>query len=348
MENKDHIRLGVGFYPDWWHQSYGLSFGRQYYHDPQYRVEVQAKMALALFERFGDVGLGSAQPEPRPLITYGMVMLPSIFGCEIVFEEGALPWAMPLNLSKEDCGKLVKPDIMSTPAMTEILGQIDFLKSKYGRVVGDVNVTGVQNLALKLRGDQLYIDYFEDPEFAHRLLQFCTDCIQELWLAVYAITGTGAVDVTPMADPKVFVVPNCTVEQISGDTYEEFGLPYDRQLALACRPFGIHHCGSVDPVITQYAKLPNLVFVEAGFGSDFRAARGVLGPEVAFNARISPVLMKNGSPEEVAAAVKDAIDQGAPLDNYSIDTVGLTFGTPDENVRAALNTAREYGRIGGR
>ena len=43
--------------------------------------------------------------------------------------------------------------------------------------------------------------------------------------------------------------------------------------------------------------------------------------------------------------MKEAIDQGAPLHNYSIDTVGLTDGVPDENVRAARKTAMEYGRL---
>jgi len=63
------------------------------------------------------------------------------------------------------------------------------------------------------------------------------------------------------------------------------------------------------------------------------------------NARISPVLMKNGSAEEVAAEVKRLIQEGAPLENYSIDTVGITYGAPDENVKAARRTAQEYGRI---
>jgi hypothetical protein len=66
---------------------------------------------------------------------------------------------------------------------------------------------------------------------------------------------------------------------------------------------------------------------------------------VAVNARISPVLMKNGSADEVAAEVKRLIQEGAPLGNYSIDTVGLTYGTPDENVKTALRTAADYGRI---
>ena len=345
MAGNGHIPLGVGFYPDWWKENYGVIFGREYYYDPDFRVECQAKMAKGLYERFGDVGLGNPDPAPRPLITFGMVMLPAIFGCDIVYEQGALPWAMPLNLSKEECDKLTKPELTKVSPMKEVLAQIDHLKSKYGKVVGDINTTGVQNLALKLRGDELYIDYFEDPDFSHRLLKFCTECIIDLWKLVYPITGTGAVDVTPMCDPTIFCIPNCTVEQISGDTYAEFGLPYDNMLAEACHPFGIHHCGNLDPVVEEYAKVKNLVFMEAGFGTDFAAARRILGPKVAFNARISPVLMKNGTPEEVEATVKDAIDQGAPLSNFSIDTVGLTNGVPDENVRTARKTAMEYGKI---
>lgn len=345
VEQRRHVPLGVGFYPDWWHQGYGLSFGRQYYFDPDYRVRTQAEMARRLFERFGDLGLGHPDPAPKPLITFGMVMLPALLGCEIVFEDHALPWALPRNLGKEECLALKPPDLAQAWPMKEVFGQIEHLKAKHGRVVGDINVTGVQNLALKLRGEELYIDYYEDPDFAHALLKFCAQCVLELWRTVYPLTGTGAVDVTPMADPKTYVVPNCTVEQISGDTYLEFGLPYDTWLANACQPFGIHHCGSVDPVVEHYAKVPNLTFMEAGFGSDFARARRLLGPRVAFNARISPVLMKNGTPGEVAAAVKDALAQGTPLANYSIDTVGLTFGTPDENVRAALITAREHGRL---
>jgi hypothetical protein len=43
-----------------------------------------------------------------------MVMLPYIFGCEIVYEDGALPWAMPLNLSEDEVMKLEVPDIFNS------------------------------------------------------------------------------------------------------------------------------------------------------------------------------------------------------------------------------------------
>ena len=298
-----------------------------------------------LYERFGDVGLGNPDPEPKPLITFGMVMLPTVFGCEIVYKDDALPWAMPLNLSEDEIMKLEVPDILRSYPMTEMIKQIEYLKEKYGGVVGDINTTGVQNLALKIRGDQLYFDFYENSELCRHLLKVCTESIIQLFEFNHKTTGTGAIDVTPMCDPKLYVFPNCTAEQISLETYESHILEYDNQVADACHPVGIHHCGSVDEVLDGYAKVHHLEFIEIGFGSDVKRTREVFGPDVAVNARISPVLMKNGTTEEIAAEVRRLIDNGDPLENFSIDTVGLTYGTPDENVRTALKTASEYGRL---
>lgn len=343
-----HIRLQTGFYPDWFHKHYGIAFNREYYFNPDARIEARMAMDKALYERFGDVGLGNPNPQPTPLITAGMITLPALFGCEIVYEDEALPWAMPLNLADDEIMRLEVPDLTNTWPMTEWIRQIDQLKTKYGRVVGDINTTGVQNLALKIRGDQLYIDYFENPELCHHLLGICTAAVRQLFEFNFKATGTSSVDVTPMSDPGLAMLVNCTIEQISNNTFEEFLLAYDNQLATAfeAQGVGIHHCGSVDQVLPGYAKIKNLRFIEIGFGSDVQRCREVLGPNVAVNARISPVLMKNGTVEEIVAEVCRLIDAGAPLHNFSIDTVGLTHGTPDENVKAARRTAVEYGRIG--
>ena len=350
MAARDHIPLGVGFYPDWFWSHYAISFDRKYYFDPETRVEARMEMDKRLHERFGDVGLGDPNPKPTPIVTAGMITLPAVFGCEIVYQDDAIPWAVPLNLSEDEVRKLEVPDLLSSWPMTEWIKQIDYLKRKYGQVKGDINTTGIQNLALKIRGDELYIDYFENPDLCHHLLRICTECVKQLFEFNYKATGTGAVDVTPMADPKIAVIPNCTEEQISNNIYETFLLQYDNAVADAVREhgFGIHHCGSVNEVLEGYSKVRHLKFIEIGFGSDVKRCREALGADVAVNARISPVLMKNGTPEEVAAEVKKLIEEGAPLENYSIDTVGLTHGTPDENVKIARRTAAEYGKIVGR
>ncbi len=347
MAARASVPLGVGFYPDWFHKHYGISFDKKYYLDPETRIEARMAMDKALYERFGEVGLGTRDPKPKPIITAGMVTLPAIFGCEVVFEDEALPWAIPMNLSEDKVMKLQVPDILNSWPMTEWIKQIGYLKNKYGKVIGDINTTGIQNLALKIRGDQLYIDYFENPDLCHHLLRICTECVKQLFEFNYKATGTGAVDVTPMAEPEIAVIPNCTEEQISNNIYETFLLQYDNEVAdsLKSHGFGIHHCGSVNEVLAGYTKVRHLKFLEIGFGSDVKRCRQMMGPEVAVNARISPVLMKNGSPEEVAAEVKRLIQEGAPLESYSMDTVGITYGTPDENVKAAKRTAQEHGRI---
>lgn len=345
MAENDHIPLGVGFYPDWFHKHYGISFDRKYYLDPETRIEARMEIDKRLYDRFGEVGLGSPDPEPKPMITFGMVMLPAIFGCEIVFEADALPWAMPLNLADDEIMRLEVPDLINSHPMQDMLKQIDYLEGKYGKIVGDINTTGVQNLALKIRGDQLYYDFYENPELSHHLLKVCTESIIQLFKFNHKTTGTGALDVTPMCDPKLSILPNCTAEQISLDIYENFILDYDNQVADACRPVGIHHCGSVNEVLDGYAQVRHLEFIEIGFGSDVKRTREVFGPEVAVNSRISPVLMKNGTVDEVAAEVRCLIGNGSPLKNFSIDTVGLTFGTPDDNVIAARKTAEEYGKF---
>ena len=292
MTEKEHIPLGVGFYPDWFHKHYGISFGKEYYFDPEVRVTTRMEIEKRLYERFGDVGLGNPNPDPKPLITFGMVMLPSIFGCEIIYKEDALPWAMPLNLAEDEIMNLDAPDIFNSYPMTEMIRQIEYLKGKYGRVVGDINTTGVQNLALKIRGDQLYFDFYENPRLCRHLLQICTDCIIALFKFNHETTGTAAMDVTPMCNPELYIFPNCTAEQISLETYKSQILEYDNQVADACHPIGIHHCGSVDEVLDGYAKVHHLEFIEIGFGSDVKRTREVFGPHVAVNARISPVLMK--------------------------------------------------------
>ncbi len=39
MEKKEHIPLGVGFYPDWFYQNYGISFDEKYYFEPETRFQ---------------------------------------------------------------------------------------------------------------------------------------------------------------------------------------------------------------------------------------------------------------------------------------------------------------------
>jgi uroporphyrinogen-III decarboxylase len=130
---------------------------------------------------------------------------------------------------------------------------------------------------------------------------------------------------------------------VSGDTFEQFILPYVNMVAGECYPYGVHHCGSIDAVVKPYAKIKNLAFMEIGFVSDVARARKILGYHVAADARIDPVKMLQETPDVIREEVLSLIRQGRPYHNYSIDTVGCGYGTPDENIRMAFETVGEFG-----
>lgn len=342
MTNEiQHIRASVGFYPNWWHKNYGIAYGKKYYYDPDYRVETQMKQMKLLHERFGDIGLGNPDPQPNPFVDYGMALVPELFGVETKFFDDALPWSIPANMSEEKINSLVVPDVLNTHPMTEIIRQMDYLEKKYGRVTGNINTCGIQNLALKLRGDDLYTDFYVNPDLVHKVMNICLETIIPLANYVRSRTGTLASSVTPMAPPEMYITPNCTTAQISNESYEEFILPYEMKLANALQPFGIHHCGSVDNVVEGYSKIKNMQFIEVGPLTDLRRVRELM-PTVFMNARICPVRMLQCTAEEIEQDVKRLVDTGAPYELLSIDAVGLDYGTPDENVRTMLNTAKNY------
>lgn len=335
------INVKVGFYPSWWYKNYGISYNKQYYLDPDYRIATFQKQQRILYERFGDVGMGKADPAPEPFIDYGMVLLPEVFGCEVEFSDDAIPWAFPANLSEKEIYELEVPDVIHVYPMTAIIKQMDYLEEKYGRVTGNINTTGILNLALKIRGEQLYIDMYDNPALVHHLMGICTEAIIQLARYVKARTGTLASSVTPMAPPEMYVLPDCTVVQISRATFEEFVLPYENKLAAVLQPFGIHHCGKADHMLEGYAKVNNLSFLEVGPMTDLQRLRELM-PDVFVNARIDPVRMLHCSADEIRQDVRRIIDIGAPYDKLSIDAVGCDYDTPDENVRAMLIEANEY------
>ncbi|MFN2167512.1 MAG: hypothetical protein ACK2U9_14760, partial [Anaerolineae bacterium] len=66
--SKRLLPVDVIFHPDWWHTHYDLDFGPQFHFHPGTRVESERRMRQALYDRFGDLGLGEAQARPRPVV----------------------------------------------------------------------------------------------------------------------------------------------------------------------------------------------------------------------------------------------------------------------------------------
>ncbi len=340
------LPVDVVFHPEWWYTHYELDFREPFYFDPQVRVESERRMRQALYDRFGDLGLGEANASSRPVVgpvhlAIGFVVQ-AMLGCQVRFSEDAAPWVLCAELTEEEVWALEVPDLESAPMMRQTIALMDALEEEFGYLEGDIPWDGVQNVALDLRGQQLFLDYYDNPDLVHHLFDVIARTIYLVADYVGRRTGTSSVSLNRIVasiDPRLHLHSNCSVQMISRATYEQFLLPWECWLAERLQPYGIHHCGdNLEHVIEAYARVPGLAYVDVGWGSDVAACRKAL-PDAFFSLRLNPARLRAQTPAEVRADTERLLDQAGPLDKVALCCVAMDACTPDENVRTIFEVA---------
>jgi uroporphyrinogen-III decarboxylase len=336
------------FNPNWWHQTTGICFDRSFYLDPQVRISNDVTMRRVMHQRYGELGLGEPNPQPRPMIgslyVAGGFVIPALLGAEIFFAPDAAPQPRPLHLKPEQIEQLKKPDFCQTWPMTELIAQMDALESEWGYLTGDLNTDGLLNAAYHLYGADLFADFYHAPQRVTYLLELIAELIVEVATYIRGRTGSCSISVNRMVehiDPDFFLHANCSVPMISPQSYRTLQLPIEKQMAARLQPFGIHHCGNnLQRYASAYAELaPG--FVDVGWGSDIPACRKIL-PEVFFNLRLSPVRMLTCTPEEIAADTESLLRAAGPLELAGVCCINMDYGTPDENLFAMYEVVEKY------
>ena len=342
----------VVFNPRWWHHTAGISFERPFYFDPATRVANDVTMRRVLHQRFGDIGLGEANPEPRPvagsLHVAGGFVIPALLGAEIRFEPDAAPQPLPAPLSAEQIDRLEAPDWRTTWPMSELVAGWDAQEAEAGYLVGDLNTDGVLNAAYHFYGQELFVDFHEAPGRVRRVLEVIADLIVDVASYVRWRTGSCSVAVNRMAervDPNLFIHANCSVQMISPRSYRALHLPIEQRMASRIQPFGIHHCGdNMHRVAAAYAEL-GIAFADVGWGSDVAACRRAL-PDAFLNLRLSPIRMLQCTPAEMAADAEKLLQAAGALDQVGLCCINMDYGTPDDNLFAVYEVVERYRRQG--
>jgi len=343
------IPVDVTFHPSWWHKNANVAFNRDFFENVDYRLEADVRMRRVLFEKFGDLGLGEEYPKPRPIIGSDLIasgfLHSAILGCQVRYSDENPPEVICMNLDDDGVMNLTTPRLDESPIWRDLQSQIDRLLSEFGYVMPCVNLMGVQNIALDIRGSGLYIDYFENPELARRLLSLCAALSVEIGRRLRSLSkkvSWGVTAITKQTAPDVYLTSNCTVEMVSQDVYEEFLLEYDVILAKEFQPFGIHHCGqTMEHVAEGYKKAGKLAFAEVGAFSDIGYVRKCL-PDVYLNARYSPAKLTAVSRGELQSDISQIMEAAKPLNLLSISCVGIDASVSDEKVSDFMKICREF------
>jgi len=348
----EFLPVELVFNPNWWHHAAGISFEEPFYLDAATRMANDVKMRRLLHERYGAMGLGEAEPRPRPIIgslhVAGGFVIPALLGARIRFAPDAAPQPEPLNWIIAQVEALQKPDWRQLWPMRQLIADMDALEAEHGFLVGDLNTDGLLNAAYHLYGEQLYLDFYQAPERARRVLEIIGELIVDVALYVRSRTGSCSISVNRMAahvDPRLFLHANCSVQMISLASYHALHLPVEQGMACRIEPFGVHHCGdNTHRIAPAYAELP-LRYLEVGWGSDVAACRRAL-PDAFLNLRLSPVRMLQASPPEIAADTEALLQAAGPLERVGVCCINMDHGTPDDNLWAMFDVIRRYRQYG--
>ncbi|NJD03683.1 MAG: hypothetical protein FIA99_14060 [Ruminiclostridium sp.] len=341
------LPVEIIFNPRWWNKNCNITFDKGFFIDPVRRVNDEQKMRTYLYERFGDIGLGEKNSGEKPVM--GPVHLAAgyivsqLLGCEIRFNECDPPDVIAANMTDQEVMGLEAPDIFEAGTTRELINMMNELEDRYGYLVGDVNWSGVQNIALDLRGQQLFIDYYENHELVEHLFEIISKTLVEFVTYIRKRTGSSSISVNPSVrhfGPSVNLHSNCSVAMISNEFYEKFLLKYDNFLSANLQPYGIHHCGdNMDRVAEGYSKVNGVEFFDVGWGSDIRKCRELL-PDAFFNLRLNPVKILTCSDNEVEEDIIKLVENNGGIRNAGICCINMDNGTPDINIKKVFDTAK--------
>ena len=334
---ESDMRVSLGFEPAWFHKRCGVNFTEKWHKDPFYRYESLVKMKKELCQRFPSVSYWN-EDNKDDLATisgcYGAYVIPMVCGFPLVYEKDRWP---EINKNKEklsvkEVEKLNIEDILKNKFVEEIFQQMDIIKNQWGKIHGYLNWQGVLNNAFILRGEDIFIDFFDRPAFTHHLFTLISDLMIRLAQKVQKKQRKSGFYINH------FCVSNCTVNMVSPQIYREFLLPYDKKIAESgFERFGMHTCNwNVTPYLEEIKKLPKVGYLDMGIMSDMRKVK-VMFPEARRAVMYSPVRLQEASFDEIKKDMKKIYHELSPCDIVMAD---IQATTSDKRVNELLQICR--------
>jgi len=343
---REPLPVELVFSPQWWNKETGITFDRDFFFHPARRVEDERKMEQHLYEKWGRYGLGRDHGVNRPEV--GAVHLASGFllsemmGCDIDYREAAPPEVICKYMEEPDTRPI--EGAFESAAFRAFIKMQEDLKAKYGYITGDANWSGILNLALDLRGQELFIDLFEKGEESAIFFSKLANLIERYTGHLQNTTNSTSVSVNRTLvhfDKPILLHSECSLTMVSEDTYREYLMPHDLKWSVKNVPFGIHYCGKDPHRFTKaFSEIPNLAFLDVGYGGDVAVLRSHL-PDVFLNLRLSPVELSRINAEEVRKTIHHLAEQSGNLRLTGLCCINIDDKVKDENINAVFEAREE-------
>jgi hypothetical protein len=353
--------VSLGFTPKWYRDRLGIDFAEAWHLDPVYRYEQSIHMRQLLQELFPSVDYfrlclrdgvsqGSIYPECATISSvYGIMLVSSCYGLRLVYRPDNWPDAAGgVHLDKGTLTDLVargpfdftQPNSLPGGGETvkALFNQMDEIASRWGPIHGYLNYQGILNIALKLRGNDIFMDMYDDPEFVRGLFGHIAKTIGDLSKTVQARQRASGFDIDLLS------MSNCVMNMVSPRQYEDFVLPLDQGLSSAYARFGVHTCNWViDPYADSLRKIDRMDYIDTGTGSDLARLKRLF-PDTRRAVLYTPGEAESKTLDEIHADLERVAREYAPCDIVLAD-VETTM--PDTRINDFLAMAKELEDLAG-
>jgi len=271
-------------------------------------------------------------------------------GCRVEFFGDKLPEITERVLKeRSDFGRLCIPDPHRAGRMPWVFEVNDLLDECLSGLVSPyAAVSAPFSLACSLRNyENLIADIVADPDFVHRLMEFCTEVTICFGRAQLAGPALSVAIIDAWAAPPL----------VNLSIFDEFVLPYTSRAIAALTPPGANWGGIWGASkLDDWRSLIRRVIASGStnvraFGRDLDA--GIPLPQLKAICRqhrrpvlvtLSAVDMASGTPEAIRDKVARRIAEGARGGGFVLYAAAVPIETPHENLEAFMEAGRQFGR----
>ncbi len=206
---------------------------------------------------------------PSVRANMGTGVLVSCYGKNQLVFEDKMPW-LKEHLTKEELTKINPGDIHVGGDFERGLNHI----KKFNEVLSGLIPTycldtqGPLDIAHLLFGDDLFMEFYDDPQFVHHLMEVSLELIIKCTEIVKDLTGEAADEIVHSnslyADNMGIRICEDTTAVIGPDIIDEFAMPYTERLVNHFGGAWIHYCGRHDHLTKRICEISNVRGINFG------------------------------------------------------------------------------------
>lgn len=282
--------------------------------------------------------IGKHDGETLDLLTgiNGACSIAAIYGVPIRYEKDQWPTSEHQFIPEAEMLKLKAPKLETNSFFQSFMEQVDQIAKSEGEIYGFMNWQGVLNNAQRIRGQELFMDFYINPGAVKNLLECVCTTMIDAAKALHKLQLENSVHFT------FFTVSNCLINMLSPELYNEFLLPFDKRIAETFDTIGIHNCAwNANPYLDDYAKIPKVGYIDMGMDSDLQKAK-ILFPETRRAIMYTPMDLASKTFPELKSDLLYMAQNYGPCDLVAAD---IEFGTPDKKVMDLIKICDELSQL---